>query len=79
MKQQDSRALTVNDLIKKLDELKRCDPDNGDLPIVLGLSGDTMPDEVFVAHYVDDPQLPYVRICSLHDERIGLAVFGRFS
>jgi hypothetical protein len=71
--------MTVNELIKKLDELKGRDLDNGDLPIVLGLTGETMPDEVFVEHYDGDQRLPFVRICSIKDERIGPATFGRFS
>jgi hypothetical protein len=71
--------MTVNELIKKLDELKGRDLDNGDLPIVLGLTGDTMPDEVFVEHFDSDRRLPYVRICSVKDERLGPAAFGRFS
>ena len=71
--------MTVNDLIKMLDELKGRDLDNGDLPVVIGLTGDTMPDEVFVEHYGDDPKLPFVRIYSVKDERICPATFGRLS
>lgn len=71
--------MTVNDLIKKLEDLKGRDLDNGDLPVVLGLTSDTMPDEVFIEHYEGDPKLPYVRICSIKDERLGFATFGRFS
>lgn len=71
--------MTVNDLIKKLEELKGCDLDNGDLPVVIGLIGDTMPDEVFVEHYDRDPRQPFVRLCSIKDERIGPATFGRLS
>jgi len=71
--------MTVNELIKKLDELRGRDLDNGDLPVVLGLTGDALPDEVFIEHYDGDPKLPYVRICSVKDERLGPAVFGRLS
>jgi len=71
--------MTVNDLIKKLDDLKGRDLDNGDLPVVLGLAGDSMPDEVFIEHYDGDQRLPYVRICSVRDERISPATFGRLS
>lgn len=71
--------MTINDLIKKLDELKGRDLDNGDLPVVLGLTDDILPDEVFVEHYEGDERLPYVRICSIKDERLGPATFGRFS
>lgn len=71
--------MTVNELIKKLDELRGRDLDNGDLPIVFGLTGDTMPDEMFVEHYDGDQRLAFVRICSIKDERLGPAAFGRFS
>jgi hypothetical protein len=71
--------LTVNELIQKLEELKGRDLDNGDLPVVLGLTGETIPDEVFVEHYDGDPKLPYVRVCSVKDERLGPGTFGRFS
>jgi len=71
--------MTVNDLIKKLEALKGCDLDNGDLPVVIGLSGETMPDEILVENYGGDPKLPYVRICSVNDQRIGPAYFGRLS
>lgn len=71
--------MTVNELIEKLVELKGRDLDNGDLPIVLGLTGETMPDEVYVEHFDGDQRLPFVRICSIKDERLGPAAFGRFS
>lgn len=71
--------MTVNDLIKKLEELKGADMDNGDLPIVIGLVGGTMPDDVEIEHLDGDPKLPYVRICSIKDERISLETFGRLS
>ena len=71
--------MTVNELIEKLEELKGRDMDNGDLPVVLGLSGDTIVDEVFVEHFENDRHLPYVRICSVKDERLGPETFGRFS
>lgn len=71
--------MTINDLIKKLEEVKDCDLDNGDLPVVLGLTDDLMPDEVFVEHYEGDARLPFVRICAIKDERLGPATFGKFS
>lgn len=71
--------MTVNELIKKLEELKGRDLDNGDLPVVLGLTEGSMPDEVFIEHYDGDPKLPYVRICSVKDERLGPELFGRFA
>lgn len=69
--------MTVDDLIKKLEELKSIDMDNGDLPVVIGLIGGTMPDNVEIEHMDGDPKLPYVRICSFKDERISMATFGR--
>lgn len=71
--------MTVNDLIKKLEELRGCDLDNGDLPVVIGFSDERLPDELYVEHYEGDPKLPYVRICSVKDERLGLATFGRLT
>lgn len=71
--------MTVDDLIEKLEELKRRGRGNGDLPVVLGLSGETMPDEIFVDYYKGHEQLPYVRICSIKDERLGPETFRRFS
>jgi hypothetical protein len=71
--------MTVNELIKKLEELKGSDLDNGDLPVVIGLSGGTMPDDVDIEHYNGDPKLPFVRICSIKDDRIGPETFGRLS
>jgi hypothetical protein len=66
--------MTVNDLIKALEDLKRRDLDNGDLPVVLGLTEGSMPDEVFIEHYDGDP-----KICAVKDERLGPELFGRFS
>lgn len=71
--------MTVDDLIKKLEELRRRAPDNGDLPVVLGLAGTTIADEAFVDHFEGDARLPYVRICSVKDERLGSEMLGRFS
>jgi len=71
--------MTVNELIKALEDLKSRDLDNGDLPVVLGLTGDSIPDEVFVENYEGDPKMPYARICSVRDERLCHGSFGRFS
>lgn len=67
---------TVNVLIKRLQELIGEDMDNGDLPIVIGLIGGTLLDDVEIEHLDGDPKLPYVRICSIKDDRISLANFG---
>lgn len=71
--------MTVNDLIEQLEQLKGCDLDNGDLPVVIGLAGDTMPDDVSIEHYCSDAKMPFVRICSVKDDRISHATFGRFA
>jgi hypothetical protein len=69
--------MTVNELIKKLEDLKGCDLDNGDLPVVIGLTGDTMPDDVAIEHFNNDRKMPFARICSIKDDRISLETFGR--
>jgi hypothetical protein len=63
--------MIVNDLIKKLEALRSRDLNNGDLPVVLGLTGGTLLDEVFIEYYEGDAQLPCVRICSVNDDRVG--------
>ena len=68
--------MTVNQLIKKLEELKGADLDNGDIPIVIGLTGETLVDDVTIEHFDGDRRLPYVRLCSIKDDRLELSHFG---
>lgn len=67
--------MTVNQLIKKLEELKRRDLDNGDIPVVIG---ETLMDEVYLEHFEADQRLPYARLCSVKYERLQPTHFGRF-